>query len=81
MGWKSGWNQIIGLMILEGVSYEIESSCQTVGRDYEDIAIMSNDKIQSNHLFISKENYYRERKYNVTRRKWKGGYLHNCWKD
>lgn len=52
MGWKSGWDQIVRIMILEGVSYKIESGCQRVGRDCEDIAIMSNDKIQSDNLFI-----------------------------
>lgn len=52
MGWKSGWDQIVGIMILEEESYKTESGCQRVGRDYENIAVMSNDKIESDNLFI-----------------------------
>lgn len=49
---KSGWDQTVGIMILEGVSQKIESGCHGVGRDYEDTVNVSSDKTQSNNLFI-----------------------------
>lgn len=53
MDWRSLQNQIVAIMtVLEGASQKIGSDSHRVGRDYGDVAIMSNDKIQDNNPFI-----------------------------
>lgn len=52
MDWSSEWDQMVKIMVLAEVSQEIGSGGRRVGRDYGDVAIMVNNKIQDNNLFI-----------------------------
>lgn len=52
MDWRSEWDQMVKIMVLEEVSQEIGRGGHRVGRDYVDVAIMVNNKIQDNNLFI-----------------------------
>lgn len=61
------------MIVLEGASQKIGSDSYRVGRDYGDVVIMSNDKIQDNNFFIYLQKIVIEKKNRMWLEKYEKG--------